>query len=230
MAQKFQPLVQEDLNVGTGTTWITAPQGGELFSTQVGLHSVARGQRAYEATWAPGAIAAGSKASTTLTVPDAESGDFVVVSHSKVLTSDLRISGHVSADDTVKVVVHNPTAASVTVASGTVRVLVFPHHGISVDPPASFTVTWVVVESEAGAIGESWDYTFTPTIVGGTAPFAYAWNFGDGNPDDTNEIPTQVWDRGAYSNPDTISVTLTVTDDTTATAVYTDSVVVQLNE
>jgi hypothetical protein len=229
MAQKYQPLVQEDLNIGTGDAWITAPGGGELFSTQVGLHSVARGQRAYEATWAPGAIAAGSKTSTTLTVPDATTGDFVMASHSKVLTSELRISGHVSAADTVKVVIHNPTASSVTVASGTARVIVFPHHGISVDPPASFTVTWVVVESEAGAVGESWDYTFTPTIVGGTAPYTYNWDFGDGVPD-TNEIPTQVWDRGAYSNPDTISVTLTVTDDTTATAVYTDSVVVLFNE
>jgi PKD repeat protein len=66
--------------------------------------------------------------------------------------------------------------------------------------------------------------------VGGTAPYTYAWNFGDGNPDDTNEIPIQVWDRGTFTNPDNISVTLTVSDSLLATAIYTASVVVVFNE
>ena len=92
------------------------------------------------------------------------------------------------------------------------------------------SVTWAVVESEAGAIGESWDYTFTPTVVGGTAPYTYAWDFDDGEPDDTNETPTQVWARAAWTNPDDITVTLTVTDDDGTTAVYTDVVTVQFNE
>ena len=29
---KYQPLIQEDLNVGTERVWITAPAGGELRS------------------------------------------------------------------------------------------------------------------------------------------------------------------------------------------------------
>ena len=228
MSQKFERLVQEDLNVGTGLTWVTAPGRGELRSTQLGLHSVARGQRAYTAAWTPGAIATTSKASTTVSVPDAAVGDFVIASHDKMLTNDLRIRGHVSAAGTAKVVIHNPTSASVTVAAGTVSVLVFP--GLSSSSPGAFTVTWVVVESEAGAIGESWDYTFTPTIVGGEAPFTYAWNFDDGEADDTNEIPTQVWARASWTNPDDITVTLTVTDNTLATAIYSAAVTVQFNE
>jgi hypothetical protein len=228
MAQRFERVVQEDLNIGTDPTWITAPGRGELRSIQVGLHSVARGQKAYTAAWTPGAIATTSKASTTVSVPDAAVGDFVMASHSKVLTSELRISGHVSAAGTAKVVIHNPTTASVTVPAGTVSVLVFP--ALSAVSPGAFTVTWVVVETEAGVVGESFDYTFTPTIVGGTAPFTYAWNFDDGNPDDTNEIPTQVWDRSTWTNPDDITVTLTVTDATLATAVYSQAVTVTFNE
>jgi len=124
--QQFDKLVQEDLNIGTGPVWITSPGGGEVLSTQVGLHSFARGQKQYTATWAPGAIAAGSSASTTLAVPDCLTPDFVLASHDKILTNDLRILGNVSADGTVRVVIHNPTSASVTVASGTVAVLVLP--------------------------------------------------------------------------------------------------------
>ena len=230
MAQKFERLVQEDLNIGTGLVWVTAPGRGELRSTQVGLHSFARGQKAYTAAWTPGAIATTSKASTTLTVPNAVAGDFVMASHDKMLTNGLRISGHVSADNTAKVVIHNPTSASVTVAAGTVSVLVFPASGITAVSPGAFTVTWTVEESEAGIVGESWNYVFTPTIVGGEAPFTYAWNFDDGEPDDTNEIPTQVWARASWTNPDDITVTLTVTDNTLATAIYSAAVTVQFNE
>lgn len=126
MPQKFERVVQQDLSVGTGTLWLKAPGSGELLSTQLGLHSFARGQKAHESTWAPGAIAAGGKTSTTVTVSDVGVGDFVLASHSKVLTSGLRVVGHASAADTVRVVIQNPTAASVTVASGTLGVLVFP--------------------------------------------------------------------------------------------------------
>ena len=141
MAQKYERLVQEDLNIGTDAVWVTSPGGGKLYSTQVGLHSVARGQVAYEATWAPGAIAAGSNASTTLTVPDATTGDFVMASHDKMLTNGLRISGHISADATAKVVIHNPTSAAITVASGTVSVLVFPSIGTAI--PTSMVFGYV---------------------------------------------------------------------------------------
>lgn len=139
MAQVYQRLVQEDLNVGTGMTWIGAPGGGELRTTQIGLHSVARGQLSYSDTWTPGAISAGGSVSTTLTVVDAGVGDFVMASHDKILSSDLQISGNVSADDTVQVVIHNPTAASITVAAGTVAVIVFP-----VTVPTTGTVTGTV--------------------------------------------------------------------------------------
>lgn len=150
MAQRLERLVQEDLNVGTGIVWVTAQNGGELASTQVGMHTFALGQKEYTASWTPGAITAGSKASTTLTVSGAAVGDFVLAAHDKILTSDLRISAHVSAADTVKVVIHNPTASSVTVAAGTVSVLVFNVYAPQAVLPqdgAIALVQWIVVVS-----------------------------------------------------------------------------------
>jgi hypothetical protein len=96
--------------------------------------------------------------------------------------------------------------------------------------PASFTVSFTVEETEGGIIGESWTYSMTPTVVGGIAPYTYSWDMGDGNPPNVNELPTQVWARNGFSNPDTITVTLTVTDDTAATAVKTAGVHVIFNE
>jgi hypothetical protein len=149
MAQQFQKLVQEDLNIGTEAVWTTAPGGGDLRSTQVGIHSVARGQLAYEAAWTPGVISAGSYASTTVTVPDAATGDYVMASHDKMLTNALRISGHVSASNTVKVVIHNPTTASITVAAGTVKVAAFPARGVSAVVVATTVSGTVYLDTEA---------------------------------------------------------------------------------
>src|SRR5512147_21738 len=125
MSQRFVKLVQEDLHTGTERVWSSAPGGGKFCSTQIGLHSFARGRRAYTATWAPGSISAGSKASTTLSVPEAVTGDFVMASQTTLGDTGLTIHGHISAAGTASVVIHNPTGAAVSVSSGTVSVLVF---------------------------------------------------------------------------------------------------------
>ncbi len=125
MAIIYEKAVQGDLDVGTGAVSITAPGGGSLSSFQIGIHSIAVGQISATATWSPGAITAGSFASTTITLTGAAVGDFVLAEHNKMLTSDLMISAHVSAVNTVKVLIFNPTTASITPASGTLRVLVF---------------------------------------------------------------------------------------------------------
>jgi len=166
-------VVQEDLNVGTERVWVRAPGGGRLRSTQVGLHTFARGLRAVEASWTPGAIAAGSNANTTVTVPDAAIGDVVSVTHSKLLTNDLRISGHVSDDDTVKVVIHNPGASSGAVAAGTLSVLVFPFSG-TVEYEA-LAGSFTAVSSGPLDVNEGL-LTLTPTITGGSGNYSYAWS------------------------------------------------------
>jgi hypothetical protein len=120
----YERLVQEDLNVGTSITSKRNPGGGTLAATQVGLHTFGVGQAATTATWAPGVVANGSQVSTTVTVPGAAVGDFVLVSHDKILTSALILSAHVSASDTVTVVIANLSGAVPTVASGALKVLV----------------------------------------------------------------------------------------------------------
>ena len=126
MSLLYEKVVQEDLNVGTSASVsVTNPGGGTLTGTQIGIHSVAVGQVAFEETWNPAAIAAGSYEATDVTVPGAAVEDFVLVKHSAILTDAMMLSGHVSAADTVKVILFNPTAGSLNVGSGTLGVLVF---------------------------------------------------------------------------------------------------------
>lgn len=121
----YERIVQQDLNVGTGTTTITNPGGGTLPANQVGIHSLGVGQAATTATWNPGAVAAGSYASTTVTVTGAAVGDFTVASHDGIAAASiLTISARVEATDTVRCVIFNPTGASITPSSGTLKVLV----------------------------------------------------------------------------------------------------------
>lgn len=137
---KYEKLVEEDLNVGTDVVWIHAPQGGELCSTQIGIHTPARGQKRYTTTWVPGAVAASSYVTTTVTVADATVGDPVLASFTSQITNDFTISAHVSAANTVKVVIYNPTTTAVTLNSGTLAVVVFPMgEGIS-----EVVSTWTV--------------------------------------------------------------------------------------
>lgn len=119
----YERLVQEDLNVGTGTTTKRNPGGGTLAATQVGIHTLAVGQAETEATWDPSSIAAGSSTSTTVTVAGAALGDYVLASFSLSLQG-LLMTAYVSAANTVTVVLGNLTGAAVDLSSGTLSVLV----------------------------------------------------------------------------------------------------------
>jgi hypothetical protein len=126
MSLLYEKVVQEDLNVGTSAAvTVTNPGGGVLTGTQIGIHSVAVGQVAWTETWNPASIAAAGYESEDVTVPGAAVGDFVLVSLSTILTNDMMISGHVSAADTVKVILFNPTAGAINLDEGTLSVLVF---------------------------------------------------------------------------------------------------------
>jgi hypothetical protein len=126
MSLLYEKVVQEDLNVGTSAAvTVTNPGGGSLTGTQIGIHSVAVGQTSWTEDWNPASIAAAGYESEDVTVPGAAVGDFVMVSHAAMLTNDMMISGHVSAADTVKVILFNPTAGALNLADGTLRVIVF---------------------------------------------------------------------------------------------------------
>jgi len=126
MSLVYEKVVQEDLNVGTSAAvTVTNPGGGSLTGTQIGIHSVAVGQISFTETLNPGAITTLSYETEDVTVPGAAVGDFVMVSLSTMVTNAMMISGHVSAADTVTVVLFNPTTGSINLASGTLSVLVF---------------------------------------------------------------------------------------------------------
>ena len=122
----YELAVQEDLTLGTtdGVN-VTQPDGGVMSGTKIGIHTVAVGQLARFKVWNPASIAAAGYESTSIAVPGASVGDFVMASLDTMVTNDMQLTGHVSAADTVRVVLFNPTAGSINLASGTLQVLVF---------------------------------------------------------------------------------------------------------
>lgn len=125
MSLLYEKVVQEDLNVGITTVSVTNPTGGSMTGTLIGIHSVAVGQVAWTETWNPGAIAAAGYEAEDVTVPGAAVGDFVMASLTTMVTNDMMLTAHVSAADTVKVILFNPTAGSIDLGSGTLAVIVF---------------------------------------------------------------------------------------------------------
>ena len=76
-------------------------------------------------TWNPGSLDDGvGETSSSITVTDAKLGDFVWVSAPYDL-QDITATGYVQADDTVEVRIQNEGGATVDLASGTWKVLVF---------------------------------------------------------------------------------------------------------
>jgi len=134
----YERLVQEDIDTGDSTTTKRNPGGGTLTATQVSLSSFARGQIEATATWQPGTagvIASQSSSSTTITVAGAAAGDKVLASLTTLTTAALIISAHVSAANTVTVVIANLSGSNVTIADGELSVLVFAHPHIVPPPP-----------------------------------------------------------------------------------------------
>lgn len=76
-------------------------------------------------TWDPGSIADGDEEAKEVTVTGAALGDFAVASFS-LDVADLALSASVTAADTVTVVLSNNTGGAIDLASGTIRVRVFP--------------------------------------------------------------------------------------------------------
>ncbi|MDQ3177296.1 MAG: PKD domain-containing protein, partial [Actinomycetota bacterium] len=78
----------------------------------------------------------------------------------------------------------------------------------------SNVVATAMLRALSGQVNTS-TVTFDDLTVGGTAPFTYAWDFGDGGTS-SEASPTHT-----FPGPGTYSVTATVTDSTGATSSYT---------
>lgn len=72
------------------------------------------------ATWNPASVANGAQATTTVTVTGAKLGDLVDVSFSLDLQA-MQLTGHVSAANTVTVVLRNGTGGAIDLGSGTLK-------------------------------------------------------------------------------------------------------------
>jgi hypothetical protein len=75
-----------------------------------------------EATWDAPNVAAGATTTTTVNVPGARVGDAVRV-FAPVSLQGMVCTAYVSADDTVTLVLYNPTAGGINLASGLWRVV-----------------------------------------------------------------------------------------------------------
>jgi len=62
---------------------------------------------------------------------------------------------------------------------------------------------------------------FTGTASGGTSPYTYSWNFGDGTPTSSEHYPSHT-----YTTPGNYTATLTVHDSASATATATKAITV----
>ena len=131
----YERLVQEDIDTGDSTTTKRNPGGGTLTATQVSLSSFARGQIETTDTWNPGLIANQAQSTTVIGVAGATVGDKVLASLTTLTTAALIISAHVSAANTVTVVIANLSGSNVTIADGELSVLVFAHPHIVPPPP-----------------------------------------------------------------------------------------------
>lgn len=80
------------------------------------------------ATWDPGNMADNAVAATTITVTGAAVlGSVALASHDQIGSNLVLVSAHVSAANTVRVVLLNKTGSALDIASGTLRVDVWQH-------------------------------------------------------------------------------------------------------
>lgn len=120
----YDPLLQEDINVGVNTSTKRNPGGGQLTGTQVGIHTFAVGQLKTTVVYDPPSINPLGVATTTVAVSGASLGDFPNASFSLDLAG-LMMTAYVSAAGIVTVKLFNPTTSIIDVASGNLMVLVF---------------------------------------------------------------------------------------------------------
>jgi PKD repeat protein len=92
---------------------------------------------------------------------------------------------------------------------------------VTVEPPPPLTAVEII---SSGTEGIAATFEFGADVVGGTGPYTYSWNFGDGSVEvDDDETISHTFDLGGTYNVD-----LTVTDSTGRTS--SDSILITVVE
>jgi PKD repeat protein len=89
------------------------------------------------------------------------------------------------------------------------------------NPTDSSGDTLIATAGPAQSTNERGAVTFAGSVTGGTGPFAYAWDFGDGTTDTGSLTPTHT-----YNAPGSFTATLTVTDALNHTSTSSTTVTV----
>lgn len=113
--------------VGTTTTFCefnNDPAAGKITESYAPSCITARALQA-STTWNPGSIASNAVSAVNVSVPGAVAGDTCSASFDQIGANNVMISAHVSAANTVRIMLLNREAAAVGLPAGTVRVKVF---------------------------------------------------------------------------------------------------------
>jgi PKD repeat protein len=119
----------------------------------------------------------------------------------------------------------NPTHVYAAVGTYTATFKVTEASGLSSTASATVTITAaslpVANAGPAKSTNEGGSVTFAGSETGGTGPFTYAWNFGDGTTGTGSLTPTHT-----YNAPGSFTATLTVTDALNHTSTNSTTVTV----
>jgi hypothetical protein len=104
----------------------------------------------------------------------------------------------------------NPYSISVTATNfGCVSQATTITVSVNPTPVATYTIM-------QDPLPHTWDVY--PTFTGGTQPYTYSWNWGDGSPFATTEYPSHI-----YSVAGTYSICITVTDNNGCASIYCEN-------
>jgi len=127
MAIVVETWMAQDLDLGVGAVTKTHQSGGVLHGHGISLSTFSTKGASGESdstSWDPGLVGSASRAEKDITVQGAALGDHALASFNKDLQG-CGFSAYVSAANTVTCVINNNTGSGKTIASGTLKALVF---------------------------------------------------------------------------------------------------------
>jgi PKD repeat protein len=133
--------------------------------------------------------------------------------------------GDGSATSTTQSPRHTYTAAGTYTATVTVTDSASPAHTATASVTVTVSATGGALTATASATPTSGqvplNVAFTGSAAGGTPPYSYNWNFGDGSATSATQNPGHT-----YNNPATYTATLTVTDSASPPVTAKSSVII----